>query len=63
MIEIFGPTTAAARGGCMECDPTDDRGGDDEIYVLPLGGFTIRLCRHHVMVLQVQLGRLTFRKT
>lgn len=50
MINILGPVTAAAHGGCLECDPNDDRG--DDLYVFSLGTFKIRLCRQHLAMLQ-----------
>jgi hypothetical protein len=53
VIDILGPVTAAAHGGCVECDPNDDRG--DDLYVFRLGGFTIRLCRHHFTMLEQSL--------
>ncbi len=57
MIDILGPVIAAAHGGCVECDPTDDRGEDDELFVFLLGGHKIQLCRHHLAMLQVSIGR------
>jgi len=55
MIDILGPVTAAAHGGCIECDPNDDRG--DDLYVFVLGSFKIRLCRQHCAMLQRILAR------
>ena len=55
VIDILGPVTAAAHGGCIECDPNDDRG--DDLYVFALGGCTIRLCRHHLEMLQASIAR------
>lgn len=55
MIDILGPVTAAAHGGCIECDPHDDRG--DDLYIFRLGSFTIRLCRHHLATLQANIAR------
>ncbi len=49
MIDILGPVIAAAHGGCIECDPNDDRG--DDLYVFRLGGYKIRLCRQHLAML------------
>lgn len=57
MIDILGPVTAAAHGGCVECDPTDDRGYDDDLYVFMLGSFKIRLCRQHLAMLQAGIAR------
>lgn len=57
MIDILGPVTAAAHGGCVECDPTDDRGEDDDLYVFVLGTFKIRLCRQHLAMLQASIAR------
>lgn len=62
MIDVLGPVTAAAHGGCIECDPTDDRGEEDDLYVFRLGGFTLRLCRQHLMMLQTSFAR-TIAKT
>lgn len=56
MIDILGPVTAAAHGGCVECDPHDDRG--DDLYVFRLGRFTIRLCRHHLVMLEMGITRV-----
>lgn len=61
MIDILGPVTAAAHGGCVECDPNDDRGGDDDLYVFVLGSFKIRLCRLHLATLQRSLARAAAR--
>ena len=55
MIGILGPVTAAAHGGCVECDPRDDRG--DDLYVFQLGGFTVRLCRQHLAMLKESIAR------
>lgn len=55
MIDILGPVTAAAHGGCVECDPTDDRG--DDLFVFALGGHKIQLCRHHLAALQLSAAR------
>ena len=49
MIDILGPVIAATHGGCIECDPNDDRG--DDLYVFLLGGQKIRLCREHLAML------------
>jgi len=59
MIDVLGPVTAATHGGCMECDPHDDRG--DDLFVFQLGGFKIRLCRHHLVMLRESLGRVELR--
>lgn len=53
MIDILGPVTAAAHGGCVECDPNDDRG--DDLFVFLLGGYKIRLCRSHLATLETSL--------
>ena len=58
MIDILGPVTAAAHGGCVECDPNDDRG--DDLYVFQLGSFKIRLCRQHLLMLQESIKRAIF---
>jgi hypothetical protein len=55
VIDVLGPVIAAAHGGCMECDPNDDRG--DDIYVFQLGSFKIRLCRQHCVMLRTGLVR------
>jgi len=55
VIDILGPVTAAAHGGCVECDPNDDRG--DDLYVFVLGSFKLRLCRQHLAMLQASLAR------
>lgn len=55
MIDILGPVIAAAHGGCVECDPNDDRG--DDLYVFQLGSFKIRLCRSHLLMLEQSLAR------
>ena len=55
MIDILGPVTAAAHGGCVECDPYDDRG--DDLYVFVLGEFKIRLCRQHLARLKESIAR------
>ena len=57
MIDILGPVTAAAHGGCVECNSTDDRSHDDDIYVFVLGGFKIRLCRQHLAMLRSSIAR------
>jgi hypothetical protein len=62
VIDILGPVTAAAHGGCVECDPTDDRSYGDDLYVFQLGIFTIRLCRQHLAMLEASLARLKTRK-
>jgi hypothetical protein len=54
MLDILGPVTAAAHGGCVECDPNDDRG--DDLYVFRLGGYTLRLCRQHLAMLQASIA-------
>ena len=56
MIDVLGPVTAAAHGGCMECDPNDDRG--DDLFVFQLGSFKLRLCRHHLSMLRASLERV-----
>lgn len=53
MIDVLGPVIAAAHGGCMECDPNDDRG--DDIYVFQIGSFKIRLCQQHCVGLRAGL--------
>lgn len=53
MLDILGPVTAAAHGGCVECDPNDDRG--DDLYVFVLGGYKIRLCRQHLAMLRMSI--------
>ena len=55
MIDILGPVIAAAHGGCIECDPNDDRG--DDLYVFVLGGHKIRLCRQHLAMLGSSITR------
>jgi len=57
VIDILGPVAAAAHGGCMECDPHDDRG--DDLYVFQIGSFKIRLCRQHLAMLQAGIVRTT----
>ena len=57
MIDVLGPVSAAAHGGCVECDPTDDRSYDDDLYVFQLGSFKIRLCRQHLAMLQTSVAR------
>jgi hypothetical protein len=57
MIDVLGPVTAAAHGGCLECDPTDDRGEDDDLYVFQIGAFKIRLCRQHLAMLHTSIAR------
>ena len=61
MIDILGPVPAAAHGGCVECDPTDDRSNDDDLYVFQLGSFKIRLCRGHLAMLQASLAKAAAR--
>lgn len=61
MIDILGPVITAAHGGCIECDPNDDRGGD--LYVFMLGGTKIRLCRQHLAMLRESLARAAARVT
>lgn len=61
MIDILGPVTAAAHGGCVECDPTDDRSYDDDLYVFMLGSFKIRLCRQHLAMLKESITRAAAR--
>ena len=56
MIDVLGPVIAAAHGGCMECDPRDDRG--DDIFVFQLGSFKIRLCHAHLSMLRASLQRV-----
>lgn len=58
MIDILGPVTAAAHGGCVECDPTDDRGYGDALYVFLLGGHKLTLCRQHLAMLCDSLARV-----
>lgn len=55
MIDILGPVIAAAHGGCVECDPNDDRG--DDLHVFQLGGFKLRLCRQHLAMLGESIAR------
>ena len=55
MIDLLGPVPAGVHGGCVECDPNDDRG--DDLYVFVLGGFKIRLCRQHLAMLQSSIAR------
>jgi hypothetical protein len=57
VIDILGPVTAAAHGGCLECDPTDDRGYGDDLYVFILGGYKVRLCRPHLAMLQSSVAQ------
>lgn len=57
MIDILGPVTAAAHGGCIECDPTDDRSEDADLYIFRIGSFKIRLCRQHLTMLQAGIAR------
>lgn len=57
MIDILGPVTPARHGGCLECDPTDPRSEDDDIYVFLLGGLKVRLCRQHASMLRQSLER------
>ena len=61
MIDILGPVTAAAHGGCVECDPTDLRGYDNDLYVFVLGGIKIRLCRQHLAMLKESIARAVAR--
>jgi hypothetical protein len=60
VIDVLGPVPAAAHGGCVECDPNDDRG--DDLYVFQLGGSKIRLCRPHLTMLQAGIARAGVRK-
>lgn len=60
MIDILGPVTAAVHGGCVECDPNDDRG--DDLYVFTLGSFKIRLCRQHLAMLKESIARAAARR-
>lgn len=60
MIDILGPVTAAAHGGCVECDPNDDRG--DDIHVFTLGNYQIRLCRQHLAMLEDAARRMRERR-
>ncbi len=60
MIDVLGPVIAAAHGGCVECDPNDDRG--DDIYVFQLGGHKICLCAQHVTMLRTSLERTERRR-
>lgn len=62
MIDVLGPVTPAAHGGCVECDPTDDRTEGDDIYVFVLGSFKIRLCRQHLAMLSDGLARARTRR-
>jgi hypothetical protein len=55
VIDVLGPVTAAAHGGCVECDPTDDRG--DDLFVFALGGHKVQLCRHHLAALRLAAAR------
>jgi hypothetical protein len=55
MIDILGPVTAAAHGGCIECDPNDDRG--DDLHVFQLGRFKICLCRPHLAMLEQSIAK------
>ena len=55
MIDILGPVVAASHGGCVECDPNDDRG--DDLFVFVLGGFKLRLCRQHLAMLRDSIAR------
>lgn len=61
MIDILGPVTAAAHGGCVECDPNDDRG--DDIHVFVLGGYKVRLCRQHLTMLEDAARRARERRS
>jgi hypothetical protein len=45
----------SAHGGCIECDPNDDRG--DDIYVFMLGSQKIQLCRSHLATLATSITR------
>ena len=55
VIDVLGPVVAAAHGGCMECDPNDDRG--DDIHVFMLGGRKVCLCRSCLTALRASLER------
>jgi len=55
VIDILGPVSATDHGGCVECDPNDDRG--DDIHVFVLGTFKIRLCRQHLRMLESSAAR------
>ena len=55
MIDILGPVTAAAHGGCVECGGDDDRG--DDLYVFAIGGYKVRLCRGHLAMLGEGIAR------
>lgn len=55
MIDVLGPVTATAHGGCVECDPNDARG---DLYVFQLGSFKLRLCRHHLARLRTSIERV-----
>lgn len=57
MIDILGPVRAAVHGSCVECDPTDDRSEEDDLYVFQLGSFKIRLCRQHLVMLEQSIAR------
>lgn len=57
MIDVLGPVAPAAHGACVECDPTDDRGYDDDTYVFQLGGRKTRLCRQHLAMLATSVLR------
>jgi len=61
MIDVLGPVTAAAHGGCVECDPSDDRG--DDIHVFVLGGYQVRLCRRHLAMLETGVRRALERQS
>lgn len=56
MIDVLGPATTAAHGGCVECDPNDDRGD-------VLGGYQVRLCRHHLAMLEASIRRALERQS
>ncbi|HSX22554.1 MAG TPA: hypothetical protein VLE97_07260 [Gaiellaceae bacterium] len=57
MIDIVGPVPAGAHGGCVECDPTDDRAEDDDLFVFVLGRHKTRLCRVHLTMLGESVAR------
>lgn len=59
MIDVLGPVPAAAHGGCVECDPNDDRG--DDLYVFMLGNVKIRLCRQHLVMLKTSIAAILTR--
>jgi hypothetical protein len=57
VIDIVGPVPAGAHGGCIECDPTDDRAADDDLFVFVLGGQKTRVCRVHLAMLGESVTR------